>query len=161
MKIDRTLQKSLLTDLAACYPKRNDSLLEGVDTEEEDRIITNLLYLEEHGLVEAGLTVFLSGDYGYTGAKITARGIDFLQDDGGLSAILGMVTVRFDDQTLKALISDRIEQSTLSEPEKKRWIDQLRSLSADATKHLTMKLVEAGLSKAPDAISAIGKFLGV
>ncbi|MDQ9172450.1 hypothetical protein Q8A64_18775 [Oxalobacteraceae bacterium R-40] len=161
MKISRSLQRALLEQLAIRYPARHNDLFKNGDEERENQVVANLLYLEEHGLIESGLRQGLSGEYMYSGAKITARGIDFLEDDGGLSAILGMVTVRFDDATLKAVIAQRIEQSTLSDPEKKRWIDALRTLPADATKHLTMKLLESGLDHAPGAVTAIGKFLGL
>jgi hypothetical protein len=160
MKLDRALQLEMLTALAATYPARADDLLPDGEPEEiGDKKIANLLYLEEHGLVEAGLTQFTDGNYGYSGARITAHGLDFLTDDGGLSAILGTVTVKFHDDTLKALIGKKIEESDLPPPEKKKWTDALRSLPADATKHLTMKLLDMGLAQAPDALHAIQTFL--
>ena len=44
---------------------------------------------------------------------ITAKGLDFLEDDGGLSAILGAITVKLDPDDLRALIAARIEESDL------------------------------------------------
>lgn len=85
--------------------------------------------------------------------------MDFLADDGGLSAILGVVTIKLHDDTIKALIEGRILQSDLPEPEKKRFLAQLRELPAETTKHLVLKLVDLGLDKAPTAIETIGTFL--
>jgi hypothetical protein len=41
--------------------------------------------------------------------KITSRGIDFLADDGGLAAILGVVTVKLHEETLKALLEAGVD----------------------------------------------------
>ena len=85
--------------------------------------------------------------------------MDFLADDGGLSAILGVVTIKLHDDTIKSLIESKILESDLPEPEKKRFLDHLRELPGEATKHLVLKLVDLGLEKAPTAIEVIGKVL--
>jgi hypothetical protein len=55
-----------------------------------------LQYLAEHGLVNSGVRKSQSGDtedqWYEVGTKITAKGLDFLADDGGLSALLGAGT---------------------------------------------------------------------
>lgn len=91
--------------------------------------------------------------------KITARGMDFLADDGGLSAILGVVTVKLHEETLKELIGQKISESDLTAPEKSRLLDQLKSLPAKTGKHLTQKLVDAGLPNWPAALRAIESFV--
>lgn len=100
-----------------------------------------------------------SGDLIYQGGNITAKGMDFLADDGGLSAVLGVVTIKLHDDTIKALIEARILASSLPEPEKKRLIDRLRELRAETTKHLVLKLVDLGLDKSQEAIELIGNIL--
>ena len=50
--------------------------------------------------------------------KITAKGVDFIRDDGGLSAILSVQTVKLHEDTLKELLSIAIQQAKLPEPEK-------------------------------------------
>ena len=45
-------------------------------------------------------------------------GIDFLTDDGGLSAILGVVTVKLHSDTIQALIAAKIDQAEISDSEK-------------------------------------------
>ena len=71
-----------------------------------------------------------------------------------------MFTVRLHDDTVKALIAERIKSSDLPPEEKKRWLDSLRELPGETTKHLVLKLVDLGLDQAPAAIAAIGKWLG-
>lgn len=90
---------------------------------------------------------------------IRPTGLDFLADDGGLSAILGTVTIKLHDDTIKELIAQRIELAELPAAEKKRYLDQLRELPAETTKHLVMKLVDMGLDAAPQAMALIGKLL--
>jgi len=89
-------------------------------------------------------------------ASITHNGIDFLAGDSGLSAILNIITVKFEEDTLKALIEANINNTKNLTPEdKKGLISRLRSLPADAIKHLTLKLLEKSLASAPDIIQTI------
>ncbi|SNT28710.1 hypothetical protein SAMN06265795_12224 [Noviherbaspirillum humi] len=160
MKLDRALQRELLELLAVEYPNTRECVFTPeLSDEVNERRIANLLYLEEHGLVESGLRSYMDGNYASTGSRITARGLDFLADDGGMSAILGTVTVKLHDDTIRSLMELTIEKSDLPPPEKKKWTDALRSLPADAIKHLTMKLLGMGLDHTPDAIHAMRTFL--
>jgi hypothetical protein len=81
--------------------------------------------------------------------------MDFLADDGGLSSILGVVTVKLHEDTLKQLIGQRITESDLPAPEKSKLLEQLKTLPGEAIKHLTLKLVDAGLANWPIAVQAI------
>lgn len=161
MKLDRTLQNKMLNSLAEFYPSRDPkTLLKGPMTDDEEmQVIANLIYLEEHGLIESGLKQSISGEYGYFGGKMTAKGMDFITEDGGLSAIFGVVTIKLHEETLMALIADRIDQSDLPVEQKKKWTDGLRSLPADAIKHMVMKLVDKGLDHGPDALQIIQRFV--
>lgn len=161
MKLDRALQREILELLADHYAgARQDVFPQRELTEEEDdKYTTNLLYLEEHGLIESGLEQFIDGSWGSAGAKITARGLDFLADDGGLTAILGTVTVKLHDDTIRELIAGRIEESDLQPAEKAGLLTQLKELRGESIKHLTMKLLDAGLECAPKALPVIQKFL--
>lgn len=161
MKLDRALQREILELLSDHYAGgRQDVFQQREMTEEEDdRYTTNLLYLEAHGLIDSGLEQFMDGSWGSVGAKITARGLDFLADDGGLTAILGTVTVKLHDDTIRELIAVRIEQSDLHPEEKAGLLTQLKALRGESVKHLTMKLLDAGLENAPKALPVIQKFL--
>lgn len=141
--LDREFQRRLLQEAANVYPAPYS--LREMEQEDRRRTLVNASYLEEHGLI-----TFFKGSqggdvkFGAT-AKIQAKGIDFLAGDGGLSSILGVVTVRLHEDTLKALVERKIEESSLPQAEKLRFIDQLRQLPAEATKHLVLRLMDAGL----------------
>lgn len=101
--LDRSQQREILESLAEEYP------LEAIVPPEQQTpdFVSNLHYLMEHGLVEARFgrdqklprpdptkprivpPRLLASDI-----RITARGMDFLADDGGLSALLTIVNVR-------------------------------------------------------------------
>lgn len=164
MKLNRDLQLSILRKLEDAYP---DDAREASDEifklDSQDTVIANLLYLEAHGLIVSGLGRSIGGNWHINSAQlsITHLGLDFLADDGGLSAVLGVVTIKLHDDTIKNLVEAKILQSDLPPPEKKRWLDQLRSLPAETTKHLVLKLVDKGLEAGPAALAAIGTVLGV
>lgn len=161
--LDRHLQRDLLNQLAEAYPeKRNDVLPEG---DPHSSISVNLHYLQEHGLVKIGKPAarpFIrrgaedrEARTVYRGVAITAAGIDFLEEDGGLSAILGTVTVRLHADTIRDLIEAKILESDQPEPEKHQLIDTLKSMPEEGLKQLTQRVVSHGLDQAPGAWSAI------
>jgi hypothetical protein len=85
--------------------------------------------------------------------------MDFLADDGGLGAILGVVTIKLHDDTIRELIASKIMDAPLSQPDKQKLLDQLRALRGDSIKHLTMKLLDAGLENWTAALPVIQKSL--
>ncbi|HAS1933425.1 TPA: hypothetical protein I4D67_24840 [Enterobacter hormaechei] len=89
---------------------------------------------------------------------ITEKGIDFLLDDGGLSAILKVQTVRLHNDTIIAL-EDIIRVANMPEDQKNGLISKLRELPADAIKHLTLQLLTQGALNLPSAIQLIQKVL--
>jgi len=143
-KLDRQGQRRILERLAEDYPQdvAADFLYELI---EPSLLASNIAYLEEHGLIAAEyLGPKWRGNPVLT-ATLTHKGFDFIQDDGGLGAILGVVTVKIHEDSIKDLLADKIMGSDLSQRDKQRFIDQLRELPGEATKHLALKLVDAGL----------------
>lgn len=168
MLLDRQLQLELLNKISECYPFAWDDYLRNPDSEEYFKIAVNLNYLKGHGLISDDSTVVrhsFTGDGGGTllilNPKITEKGLDFLKDDGGLTAILGVVTVRFEADTIRTILQLKVSQSDLSPADKKSMIDSLRELPAESIKHLTMKLLDEGLENLPSAILLIGTYLGI
>jgi hypothetical protein len=165
MELDRNLQHRLLEALAATYPDpiQIDDLIAIAKVGEGDEAILQgqLRYLEEHGLIEVKWQPYLSSaSMGEpVNAKATYRCLDFLADDGGLSAILGVTVVKLHEQTLRDLIAARIEAADLSQPDKKKYLDRLRELPAESTKHLTTKLIDLALDKAPGVLQLLSRFL--
>ncbi len=159
MKLNRKFQLDLLQQLSACYPNDLDHA-QLQELEKDEGFYANLQYLHSHELLEGNIAQSMSGEWYCHSIRASAKGMDFLADDGGLSAILGVVTIKLHDDTIKQLVEAKILQSDLPESEKKRYLAQLRELPAETTKHLVLKLVDLGLEKGPEAIGTIGRFLG-
>lgn len=153
MNIDREYQRKMLEELDAIYPDRKSCLYK-MGNADQKKHYANFFYLKEHGLVD-GKESRMSGQISYS-MRLTGKGIDFLKEDGGLSAILGVVTVKFHQDTIKELIELKIEESDLPQTEKKRMIDGLRSLPVDSIKHLTLRLLDIGIENLPEAVQLIG-----
>ncbi|SEQ85470.1 hypothetical protein [Giesbergeria anulus] len=151
-KLNRDFQRKLLEQLANYYPHSHVGCWTELH-EDEATVKVNLFYLQDHGLLETDARVErnFGGGFAYVSSKITQRGLDFLEDDGGLSAILGVQIIKLHDDTIRELIALKINQSDLSPPDKRKLLDGLRELPAESIKHLAMKLIDMGLDKAPDA----------
>jgi hypothetical protein len=150
--IDRGEQKQILEALKELYPNRLDTRsLPNPD------VAANVAYLQEHGLVEAKWSGAAAGP---ALVKITARGIDFLADDGGLSAILGVLTVRLHEDSLKALLLERVDASDEPDTVKSKFKEQIRALPAEAMKTTIMELLKGLLANAPDAMHWLQRSLG-
>lgn len=153
MLLDRELQRRILKGLAEIYPSAAQSLLKDLSAD-TDAGIANLVYLREHGMV-SGELVRLQSHIRPGKQKITAKGLDFLADDGGLSAILGVVTVRLHQDTIRLLVTQKIEDSDLPEEEKRPLLQAVRELPGEAIKHLTTKLLDLGMDNLPGAVALI------
>lgn len=161
MKMDRDAHRKMLSDAAECYPHYvNWDLAEFPHLSEED-VAGNLFYLQELGLIKSGIMMGIDGSISWGVGQATAAGLDFIQDDGGYTAILGTVTIKLHEDTLKDLISQKLQESNLSPADKKKWTDGLRALPADAIKHLSLKLIDVGMSHGPDGLHWLGKYLGM
>lgn len=156
--LDRNFQRELLQDLQTTYPRALD-LNRSYGKQTDNRLLVNLSYLHEHGMVDLKASNYLSGDISLHHAKITAKGMDFLADDGGLSAILGVVTIKIHEDTIRDILLSRL-QSTDGDPTvKAQLIDKIKSLPSEALGSLTEKLLNAGLDQLPDLPAILGKWL--
>ncbi|WP_395317011.1 hypothetical protein [Variovorax sp. UC74_104] len=164
MRIDRELQLHILEVLREVYPDYDKGQLlsdKGDGSGEDERIVANLVYLEEHGLVKSGITFSITGAALYDGARITAAGLDFLADDGGLTAVLGTVIVKLHADTIRDLMLAKVEAAQLPAEEKSRLKKAITTLSTEALKEAAKKLVSAGMDNAPDAIALLRTLLGI
>ena len=126
--MDRALQRKLLERMRRAFPDR----LYNLTDVEWERAAGQMLYLEGHGLCDAGLSPNMSGGHAWTGSIITSAGLDFLESDGGLGAILGVVTVKLHADTVRDMLAAKIDASDLP-PEKKSGIKAaLRNLPSAA-----------------------------
>ena len=97
-------------------------------------------YLEESGLIEITSIDSLHKNFD---CKINHKGIDFLTDDGGLSAILGVVTVKLHSDTIQALIAAKIDQAEISDSEKSWLKKELGKIKDTALSTLTTNAINA------------------
>lgn len=150
--LDRNLQHEILKELNNIYPDSKtyeywiDAAIAQVtgviETVGEAELYiakrsANLRYLAEHGLV-------VCNDKNLSATvKITAKGIDFLSDDGGLSAILGVVTVKLHSDTIQALIAAKIDQAEISDSEKSWLKKELGKIKDTALSTFTANAINA------------------
>ena len=152
MNLDRARQLCMLQALASVYPRYTTDLGAGEPSADD---LANLWYLKEQGLVEGPLEMSLSQSFIFQGAKVTAKGIDFLADDGGISAVLGTVTVKLHADTIKELLVSRVDSSSAS-TEKKSWLKrQLETASNETIKRIVSAVLDEGVKHAPDLIRLV------
>lgn len=147
---DRAMQRRILETLSRRYP---DAAGPGdmAEISEATDLRRELHYLEAHGLV-IFKNVEYSGGSQLRDMRITAKGIDFLADDGGLGAILGVVTVRLDVASLQALLVKEVEKSAETDTVKRKLVSQIKALPAEAVKALATEGVKGALRHAPNAM---------
>lgn len=145
MILDRQLQKELLEKMSSAYPySYNFDKEYSRGTDEYNKVAANLYYLEQHELISNESITLTINPPLIEMPQITHKGLDFLADDGGLTAILKVVTVKFDADQLKAILESKIMASDLPSEDKQKLLYQLRTLPAEAIKHLTLKIVDYG-----------------
>lgn len=152
MLLDREYQNALLNFLLEDFPlyeKSNDHCQKLIE-ENQEKYLANVEYLQKHCLLEDGVSLSFSADgfpcvsfHPYP--QITAKGIDFILNDGGLSAILNVQTIKIHEDSIKALIIEQIAAASLPEHDKATLLDTVKSLPATALKKLLDKLLDKGL----------------
>jgi hypothetical protein len=125
------------------------------------RFYFNLFHLQEHGLCEALTQESLDGSISWGVAKITAKGVDVLEDDGGLSAILGVVRVKLHADTLRDILAKKIDASNASPEEKSALKKSLGQIPTIAMNSITTHLMERGLGDIPNLVAWMRPFLGI
>lgn len=137
--------------------------------EDESRAVGNILYLQMHGLIEPCIEItpitFENVDkvakalgiseeelrseksklkpYNFTdmNLSLTAKGIDFLLGDEGLSSVLNSQTVKLEINSTKLIIDYFIDQSNLSEEERDSLSRKLKSVPAAVLQESLTKLL--------------------
>lgn len=156
MKIDRELQSKVLRFCRDAYPA-NVELVESPFCEHPD-IHANLIYLHELGLI-SGTPV--NGNMEIWNPGVTAAGLDFLEDDGGVSAMLRTITVKLDRDDLRSLIAARIDAEDLPAEEKASLKIAMNSLSAQALRDLATRLLNEAVDHVPDILRLLRAACGL
>jgi len=150
-KFDRTIQRRLLQYLCDIYPATADSrslteFVEGFGGQEN--FTANILYLSDHGLIETKVSSELARRIPMTIdslTKITHKGIDFIRDDGGLSAILNVQTIKFHRDAV-VVLEDLIALSGMNDAEKENAKSKLSELTTESLKTVVQTVTTAGLA---------------
>ena len=160
MKLNKEIQIKILEACAETRPDRAYFSQRLDRFGGKDVFIAELQYLIDHELVEAYISHGLDITTFSDGVRITTKGIDYLSKEETIGKELGIVTIKLHEDTIKQLIEAKILASDLAQPQKLRFLDRLRSLPADATKHLLLKLVDAGLENSPKLLPLLQNLLG-
>jgi hypothetical protein len=153
-RLDRTLQRNILLALEAAYPNRVSMFALTQLGMADDVLIANVRYLFEHRLVDATWLPTSSGLM-LANAVLSANGVDFLADDGGLTAVLGVITVKLHEDTIKALLIDSVNASPAEATIKSKLVEQIKGLPAEAIKYVTMEGLKMGIAHIPDVAAFI------
>lgn len=163
MEIDRVLMLKILEYLASIAERETlwpdyQQLLSFTDGN-EPVLAAMLLYLEKQRHLVSGIT--MCGDEPMVSTpkmKITEKGLDFLQKDGGLTAEEKVITIRLHAETL-ALLEKCISGSDIDPKEKQVALKKLKELPASAIEHLLKKLLDEALAHWPGALRLIRSLL--
>ncbi|MEJ5176970.1 hypothetical protein [Erwinia sp. MYb416] len=114
--------------------------------------LVNELWREVNYLRDQGLLIMdtrcssandIEGVVGYI--KATTKGIDFIQDDGGLSAILNVQTIKFHRDAV-VVLEDLIAISGMNDTEKEKAKSKLSELTTESLKTVVQTVTAAGLA---------------
>jgi hypothetical protein len=152
----RTLQKRLLLKMRDRYP---NAIYDFGENHDDGRLLPNLMYLSDHDLCKVVLNKTKHDILSHSYSTITAKGIDFLEDDGGLSAVLGVVTIKFHADTIRELLANKIEQSPIAPDEKSGLRKAISALPEAALRLVATDLLQKGLQTVPDLIGWIRPYL--
>lgn len=127
---------------------------------EADDAIVEIKYLRDHGLLDVHITTSLDGEFFLGTTRITSAGLDYLSDDGGLTEELGGTTVKIHADSLQQMLELMVLRSDLDQPQKQRYVDELRKLPAETTKHLALKAVDAAMAHSGKLLQLLQSMLG-
>jgi hypothetical protein len=151
--------RKILDVLSGSYPGRLGFVelqsATGVPSKDLD---TDLHYLAGHGLIDVTLWQAQNDpcrDWTVRHTKITESGLDFIMDDGGLSAILGVVTVKLHEETIRALLLSSIESQKAPEAEKSALREAIKKAPTTAFNEVVKSLVGVALRDAPSAFGLL------
>jgi hypothetical protein len=153
-KLDREYQLQILQAAADIYPQPlfvHGELAGrcGPDIE------LNCAYLEEHDLVRLNWVGSENSGRVVLSVLITATGMDYLANDGGLPAILNVLTVRLETDTVKEIFIERVRSANGDRTAKDRLVEQIKTLSAEKLKEMTKTALSAGLTSLPNSLSLV------
>ncbi len=157
MRLDRALQLQILEFLREQYP--SPGKLQTQEFSRHPHFVGTCFYLEEHGLISRPHVNFAGEKMTAGDPTITAQGLDFLEDDGGVSAILKTVTIRFDPDNIRRLVEEKVLALNLPKKKEETALSTLKGLSVEGLKTLVDKIIKKGI-ESPDLLLRLISSLG-
>ena len=157
-KYDTAFQRIILESAGDAYPEPLDPR-HAFGDEDFGRVVVNVRYLEQRGLLEVNWIGSLNTARTPFAITLTADGIDFLRRDGGLGAVLNVVVVRFEADTIRDILIRQVENAKEDEGVKRKLVEQLKSAPAEVLKELTKKGLDAALPYVPALVTAISGWM--
>ena len=150
-KFDRKLQREILQACVDSYPAapllEQFNLTEVAECAESNiqKVLANINYLCEHGLIKNHSSIILNDHSILTRITATAKGIDFMLNDGGLSAILNVQTIKLHRDAV-VVLEDLIAISNMNDEQKEKAKSTLGEMSTEAIKTVVQAVTTAGFS---------------
>jgi len=161
--LDRALQLRILSRLSKSFPRplAAEAIATLHSEELRHELAANLEYLFQHGLVQGPVLANAVGPFAFRPLLITAKGLDFMADDGGLGAILNVQVVKIHAESLRELLQAKVDQSPLPEMEKSELKKKLSALSTTALTTAASTLTKAGIDHLPNVIGWLRGLAGI
>ena len=146
--LDYALIRAILQELEEVYPNSLvPSHLRCAAGADEKKLVKLLYYLEEHGKITMPVHKYLGGGRTLGKLTITKNGIDFLQPDGGLSALT--TSIRIAPESITAIIDAALAGREASETERDIIRKSLEEAGPEAVRTLVGRLIDAGIKYVP------------
>jgi hypothetical protein len=106
----------------------------------------NLYYLAEHNLIDLKYIRrgIVNSNPAY-GAKMTAKGMDYISPDGGLTEYFNSINVKFDAENIRQAIFDHIDSLEIDTEKKKGILSNLKNFSVDTLREIAQQAILKGL----------------
>ena len=153
--LDYEIIRNVLTVLREAYPRgiyySQAHCLAHMGHEQAYKV---LFYLKGHGMIDFAVQETLGGQIAIGKVSITAKGIDFLEPDGGLTALAAPV-IRLSPDSLVAILNEALAARDIPAEEKGVIRKMLESAGAEGLKTIVQDLVRAGIKYAPDLLRTL------
>ncbi|MBG3079056.1 hypothetical protein I4632_02270 [Proteus mirabilis] len=150
----RALQLRILEAAVQDYPNtiQPENIPSDLSDIDNDILLKNIAYLSEEEMITGGVIDVMAGAFPeLTLVKATRHAVNLLTEEGSISTSLKVITIRLHDETLNE-IRDFITLNVPDPEERKGYLQRLKELPADATKHIVLQLLGKGLNQIPDAV---------
>lgn len=149
---DRKLQLQILELALDFYPEQIGHIPIELSALDEKTLLQNIAYLQQEGLITGGIEGTFDGmEPAIDLISATNEAVNLLSEEGSISSSLKVVTIKLHDETLST-IREFINQNISDPEEKKAYLQRLKELPADATKHIVLELLGKGLGQIPNAV---------